>query len=110
MVYEIQYLTTGDIITEYEDPTPGTLPATATGSLTLPSSAQLSVNNALVVKSGATWTVSTFDEVRLSTSYGVHVAPDPKANRRQRQFRRFTQSVIHPSPVHSWPWLLRPVI
>jgi hypothetical protein len=75
VVYKIQYLSTGSIISMYINPTPGVMPTTASGTLTLPSTATLPVNSTLILRSSST-TVTTFDEIRLGVSYAA-VSPDP---------------------------------
>ena len=75
-VYEIQYLTTGDIINMYVNPTPGVPPASPTATLTLAATNQLTATTTVKLWHEETSSVATFDELRLGVSYAA-VAPDP---------------------------------
>jgi hypothetical protein len=75
IVAKIQYLSTGDVISLYVNPTPGVTPTTPTASLTLPTSVAVPVSNQLILRSPQA-TNATYDEIRIGASYAA-VAPDP---------------------------------
>jgi hypothetical protein len=108
VVYEIQYLTTGDIITQYVDPTPGVMPTSNQGTLTLPSTEQLASTNELIAYAGNYGTTGNFDEIRLGASY-YSVAPDPKvapgdnsgaSSNRRASHRHRTSPFLGSVPTH----------
>jgi hypothetical protein len=75
IVAKIDYLSTGDVISLYVNPTPGVTPTTPTATKTLASTVVLPVSNQVILYSPQT-TFTTFDEVRIGISY-ASVAPDP---------------------------------
>ena len=72
VAYQIQYHTSGDVITQYINPTPGVTPTTNQGQLTL--SVHVPATSTISLWSSTYGNIGTYDEIRLGASYAA-VAP-----------------------------------